>query len=91
LLLKIRITQDSEQNSASGGINSVLNIYQNKNHIGALVTINDRMAGYVKIERVPNKESKTVTNATINALLSLSYLLYTILQIMGKSLQVTGK
>ena len=55
-----------------------------KNHIGALVTINDRMTGYVKIVRVPNKESKTVTNATIKALLSLSHLLYTITSDNGK-------
>lgn len=55
-----------------------------KNHIGALVTMNDRMTGYVKIVKVANKESSTVMNATINALKPLSHILHTITSDNGK-------
>lgn len=55
-----------------------------KNHQGALVTINDRKTGLVKIKKVARKEADIVAKATIDALLPYRKMLYTITADNGK-------
>ena len=55
-----------------------------KNHQGALVTINDRVTGLVKIRKVERKEAARVANAAIDALMPYKKHLHTITADNGK-------
>src|SRR6266699_1257942 len=55
-----------------------------KNHKGALLTINDRKTGLVKIKKVATKEAPVVAKAAIEALMPHKELLYTITADNGK-------
>jgi len=55
-----------------------------KNHRGALVTLNDRKTGLVKIAKVESREATTVTNAIIDTLMPIKEQLHTITADNGK-------
>ena len=55
-----------------------------KHHRGALVTINDRATGLVKIRKVERKEAALVTRAALDALLPYKHHLHTITADNGK-------
>jgi len=55
-----------------------------KNHQGALVTINDRATGLVKIRKVPTKEAELVAKVTIKALKEYKNFIHTITADNGK-------
>lgn len=55
-----------------------------KNHQGALVTINDRATGLVRIRKVETKEAETVAKATIEALKQFKNIVHTITADNGK-------
>jgi IS30 family transposase len=55
-----------------------------KNHQGALVTINDRTTGLVKIRKVERKDAARVANAAIEALMPYMKQLHTITAENGK-------
>ena len=53
-------------------------------HKGALITINDRVAGTVIIRKVENKEAHRVADAVIEALMPIKHLIHTITADNGK-------
>jgi len=55
-----------------------------KNHKGALVTMNDRASGIIKIRKVKSKEASLVTHAAISALSGFKSKLHTITSDNGK-------
>ena len=62
-----------------------------KNHKGALVTINDRQTGLVKIKKVACKEAEAVANAAIEVMLPYKDLLHTITADNGKEFALHEK
>lgn len=62
-----------------------------KNHKGALVTINDRKTGLVKIKKVINKEAGTVAKSAIEAMMPYQGLLHTITADNGKEFALHQK
>jgi IS30 family transposase len=62
-----------------------------KNHQSALVTINERKTGLVKIRKVPAKEAELVANAAINALLPYKNFIHTITGDNGKEFALHSK
>jgi transposase, IS30 family len=55
-----------------------------KNHQGAIVTINDRCTGLLKIKKVATKDSKLVKNAIVDLLMGLKPYIHTITSDNGK-------
>lgn len=55
-----------------------------KNHKGAIVTLNDRSTGLLKIKKIPAKESKLVKEAVVELLLDFKPILHTITSDNGK-------
>ena len=62
-----------------------------KNHQSALVTINERKTGWVKIIKVPTKEAETVAHATIDALMPYKEIIHTITADNGKEFAMHEK
>ena len=62
-----------------------------KNHKGALVTMNDRKTGLVKIKKVVNKEAETVAKSAIEAMMPFKKLLHTITADNGKEFALHQK
>ena len=62
-----------------------------KNHQSALVTINERKTGRVKIIKVPTKEAETVAHATIDALMPYKEIIHTITADNGKEFAMHEK
>ncbi len=62
-----------------------------KNHQGALVIINERKTGLVKIVKVPAKEAQLVADATTHALLPYKNIIHTITADNGKEFAMHSK
>ena len=62
-----------------------------KNHQGALVTINERKTGLVKIKKVPVKEAQVVAKATIETLMPYKTIMHTITADNGKEFALHSK
>jgi IS30 family transposase len=55
-----------------------------RNHQGALLTINDRASGVLKMSKIDNKEAETVHNALLDLLAQITYKIHTITSDNGK-------
>lgn len=62
-----------------------------KNHKGALVTVNDRKTGLVKIKKVVSKEAEVVAKAAIETMTPYKKLLHTITADNGKEFSMHEK
>ncbi len=62
-----------------------------KNHKGAIVTINDRTTGLLRMKKVSSKEAKPVKDATLDLLEELKPMLHTITSDNGKEFALHQK
>ncbi len=62
-----------------------------KNHKGAIVTINDRKTGLLRMKKVSSKEAKPVKDATLDLLEELKPMLHTITSDNGKEFALHQK